>query len=135
MSQENVELVRRGFRTFETGDRTAFMALLQPEVVWYPAMELLLEQSSYHGPDAVCRLLFEEIPSVLEGFTSELLGVHDLGGDAVLAVVKFKGRAVSAGMTVEQVFGQVFRARDGKAVEMRSYPSKAEALEAVGLRE
>jgi ketosteroid isomerase-like protein len=134
MSQENVELVRRGFRTFETGDRTAFMALLQPEVVWYPAMELLLEQSSYHGPDAVCRLLFEEIPSVLEGFNSELLGVHDLGGDAVLAVVKFKGRVVSAGMTVEQVFGQVFRARDGKAVEMRSYPSKAEALEAVGLR-
>jgi uncharacterized protein len=135
MSRENVELVRRGFRAFETGDRRAFTALLDPEAVWHPALELLLEQSSYHGPEAVCRLLFEEIPSVLEGFSSELLGVHDLGGDAVLAVVKFRGRAVSAGITVEQVFGQVFRVRDGKALEMRSYPSKAEALEAVGLRE
>jgi uncharacterized protein len=135
MSRENVELVRRGFRAFETGDRRAFTALLDPEAVWHPALELLLEQSSYHGPEAVCRLLFEEIPSVLEGFTSELLGVHDLGGDAVLAVVKFRGRAVSAGITVEQVFGQAFRVRDGKALEMRSYPSKAEALEAVGMRE
>jgi len=135
MSQDNVELVGRGFQAFERGDREAFRAMLHPEVVWHPAMELLLEQSSYHGPEAVCRLLFEEIPSVLEGFTSELLGVQDLGGDAVLAVVKFKGRAVSAGVTVEQVFGQVFRARDGRGIEMRSYPSKAEALEAVGLPE
>jgi ketosteroid isomerase-like protein len=61
--------------------------------------------------------------------------VHDLGGDAVLAVVKFTGKAMPAGMTVEQVLVQVFRAGDGKAVEGRLYASKAEALEAIGLRE
>ena len=132
MSHDNVELVRRAYEAFATGDRRTIMELLAPDVVWRPALELLLEQSIYHGPEAVCRLLFEEIPSVLEGFQVELLELHDLGDDAVLAIARFRGRA--GGADVEQTFGQLFRGHDGRTSRMDSYPSRREALEAVGLR-
>ena len=131
MSRENVEQVRRAYTAFTTGDRDAVMGMLTPDVVWYPALGLLLEQSIYHGPEAVCRLLFEEIPSVLEGFRAELLELHDLGDDAVLAIARFRGR--TAGSEVEQTFGQLFRGRGGRTYRMDSYPSRREALEAVGL--
>ena len=123
--------VRRAYDAFAAGDRDAVMEMLTPDVVWYPALGLLLEQSIYHGREAVCRLLFEEIPSVLEDFSAELLELHDLGDDAVLAIARFRGRA--GGADVEQTFGQLFRGRDGRTYRMDSYPSRREALEAVGL--
>ncbi|HVE67743.1 MAG TPA: nuclear transport factor 2 family protein [Solirubrobacteraceae bacterium] len=131
MSRENVELVRRAYEAFAAEDRDAIKELLAPDVVWYPALGLLLEQSIYHGPEAVCRLLFEEIPEVLEGFQAELLELHDLGDDAVLAIARFSGR--TGGAEVEQTFGQLFRGRDSRTYRMDSYPSRREALEAVGL--
>jgi ketosteroid isomerase-like protein len=131
VARDNVDLVRRAYAAFATGDRGAVMELLTPDVVWYPALGLLLEQSIYHGPEAVCDLLFEEIPAVLEGFHAELLELHDLGEDRVLAIARFRGRA--AGSDVEQTFGQLFRGRDGRTCRMDSYPSRREALEAIGL--
>jgi ketosteroid isomerase-like protein len=131
VSRENVEQVRRAYAAFTTGDRNAVMDMLTPDVVWYPALGLLLEQSIYHGPEAVCDLLFDEIPSVLEGFQAELLELHDLGENRVLAIARFRGRA--AGSDVEQTFGQLFRGRGGRTYRMDSYPSRREALEAVGL--
>jgi ketosteroid isomerase-like protein len=57
--------------------------------------------------------------------------VGPLDDDRVLGVVRFRGTATSTGMEVEQVFGQVFTARDGKVGEMRSYSSKEQALAAI----
>ncbi|MFN2612638.1 MAG: nuclear transport factor 2 family protein [Solirubrobacterales bacterium] len=134
MSEENVELVRKGFAAFARGDPEGLKALCHPDVTWYPALGPVLEQSSYHGPDAVCRLLFEEIPSVLEGYRAETLGLEDLG-DAVLAIVRFAGTSASTGLPVEQTFFQLFRHRNRKMIEMRGFTSREKALEAAGLSE
>lgn len=134
MSREDVENVRSGYAAFAKRDREGIKALLDPEVTWYPALGPLLEQTSYHGPDAVCRLVLDEIPSVLDGFQGELRELEDLD-DAVLAVVKFTGTALSTGMRVEQTFFQLFRHRNRKVIEMRSFSSRDEALEAAGLSE
>ena len=133
MSGDNVEAVRRGFQAFERRDRDAATTLLDPEVAWYPALGALLGQSSYHGPEAVAGLVLDEIPSVIEGFTSEVQELRDVGDDTVLVIVRFRGRVPSAQMEIEQVFGQVYRLRDGKVVEMRSYSSREQALAALGL--
>lgn len=134
MSQENVELIRRGYEAFAQGDPQGLTELLDPEVEWFPALGPLLERSNYRGPEAVCHLLFEEIPSVLDGFQAEVVEIRDLGDDAALAVVRFRGFA-SADVEVEQLFFQVHWLREGKAITMRSYTSEAAALEAAGLSE
>jgi ketosteroid isomerase-like protein len=135
MSRENVEAVHRAYEAFATGDRETAMELLAPDVVWYSAVGLLMEQSIYHGAEAVCRLVFEEIPSVLADFRAELLEVHDVDDDRVLAIGRMHGRAVADGAELEQTFGQLFHVRDGRAIKMESYPSRREALRALGLPE
>ena len=111
------------------------MELLDPDVVWYPAVGLLVEQSIYHGPEAVCRLVFDEIPAVIDDFRAELLEVHDVADDKVLAIGRFQGRARPDGSELAQTFGQLFHVRDGRATRMDSYPSRRDALRALGLPE
>ena len=43
MSQENVEAVRRGYKSWNTNDLDAFLAGLDPEVEWHPSIEPALE--------------------------------------------------------------------------------------------
>lgn len=123
-------LVREAFRAFVERDRQAVRDLLDPEVVWYPALGALLDEKSYDGPDAVCSLVLDEIPSVIEGFTAEVLEIGELDEETALVLVRFNGRVPSVDMPIEQVFAQVHRVRNGKGIEMRAYPSKQEALDA-----
>lgn len=130
MAQEDVDNVRAGYDAFVRGDREAIVAVLDPDATWYPAMGALLERTSYHGRDAICDLILREIPSVLEGFHADLIDVEDLG-DSVLATVRFSGTARSSGLPIEQTFFQLFfRLRNHKALEMRSFTSRAAALDA-----
>ena len=65
----------------------------------------------------------------------ELLELIDAGGDTVVALERFGGRAKRSGVDTDQVIGDVFTIRDGKIVRVREYPSLEAALEAAGLRE
>jgi ketosteroid isomerase-like protein len=48
MSQENVEIVRRGFTAFTRRDTALFFDLLHPDVEWVPLMAAL-ESRVYRG--------------------------------------------------------------------------------------
>jgi ketosteroid isomerase-like protein len=133
MSQENVELVRAGYRAFNERDPEALRALLHPNVEWHPTLGVLTDQRVYRGPEAVCDLVWEEIPRVLEGFRAELLNARDASEDTVIAKARFSGRSRDGGVPVEQVFFQVFRIHEGQTLWMRSFADEAEALEAAGL--
>jgi ketosteroid isomerase-like protein len=127
---DNIQLVRAGYEAFARGDRSKAHELCAPDIEWHPALGALLSQEVYRGPDEVVHVTFDEIPSVLTRFRSELLEIRELDDERVLAVARFGGIAASSGVEVDQVFGQVFTCREGRLVEMRSYPSKAEALAA-----
>jgi ketosteroid isomerase-like protein len=62
------------------------------------------------------------------------IAYEDLG-DAVLVTVRYVGRGESSDLEIDQTFVSLYRLRDGKTVSMRDYPTRAEALEAAGLRE
>lgn len=134
MAKADVDNVREGYAAFNRGDREGIRAALDPDVTWYPALGLLLKQTSYHGREAICELILEEIPSVLEGFHADLIDIEDLG-HVVLATVRFVGTATSTGLQIEQTFFQLFRTRNHKGLEMRSFTTRAEALEAARLSE
>jgi ketosteroid isomerase-like protein len=120
VSQAEVDRVRETFAAFAARDAASFKATLRPEMTWHSALVPLLEKATYHGPDEICRLLFEEIPVILEGFSAEVLDVQDLG-ETTLATVRFRGTATSTGLEVEQTVFQVWRHREGRGVEMRAY--------------
>ena len=53
----------------------------------------------------------------------------------VIVVVSMSGRGQGSSVPVEMTFAQLWSLRDGKAVSLRDYATRAEALAAVGLSE
>ena len=141
MSQENVEIVRRGYESFnrwaanpesELFQNPDVESLLHPDVEFhtYPHSP---EAGVYRGRDAVLdynQRLFEQFQSVRIEL-EELLPA----GDSVVAITRQHAvpKAGHGAMVVQVV--EVWTIRDGLLAERRTFSTRAEALEAVGLRE
>src|SRR5688572_2646388 len=136
MSQENVEMLRKAYEAFARGDVEAVLERLDPDVDWRPALAPILGVDAVRGREAMraflTRDLFEE---GFDQFRAEPLAFEDLGGDAVLVTARYVGRGEGSGIEIDQKVATLYRIRDGKAVSMRDYPTRAEALEAAGLSE
>ena len=129
MSQENMELVRRGVQSAE-----AFWALLDDDVVWdfgdYPILDF---DPVYVGRDAV----IEASRHWWGTWTDYRLDADELidAGSSVVVVVHEQGRGKTSGAPFEQRWAQIWTFRRGRIIRWEMYPDKASALEAVGLSE
>jgi ketosteroid isomerase-like protein len=131
MSQENVEIVRKlldvyNHRTFgENAD------LIDPDIVWDLSRVDLPDATSYTGP-----LEFTDFVNTWEeGFASEHMEAEEVfdAGDRVVVMIHQRGRGKASGIDVEQRFAMIWTVRGGRAIRMEMYPTREEALEAVGL--
>ena len=59
----------------------------------------------------------------------------DAGGDAVISVGMQRGRGQASGLQAARMLAGVWMIRNGKIVRAVWFPTRAEALEAVGLSE
>ena len=128
MSQGNVEVVRRSIEAYQRGDLEAALADVHPAIVWNP-----FEEAPMQGVDAVRAYLtrWESDWEDLETTTEEFIDA----GDAVVAVVHFRGRGRNSGIEVDARTYAVYTVRDGKTVDMEEFIEREEALKAAGLRE
>jgi ketosteroid isomerase-like protein len=129
MSQENIELVRRGVNSAE-----AFWDMLDETVVWdlrdYPTIDL---DSVYTGRDAV----IEASRRYWGAWTDYSVEAEDLidAGSSVVLLLHERGRGRASGAPFERRWAQVWTFSRGRVVRWEAYPDKAAALEAAGLRE
>ena len=129
MSQENVELVRRGIQSVET-----FWALLDDYVVWdlrdFPVLDL---DGVYAGRDAVV----EASRHYWGTWDDYRLDAEELidAGSSVVVVVHERGRGKGSGAPFEQRFAQVWTFGRGRIIRWELFANKAAALEAAGLDE
>ena len=132
MSQENVEIVRRGYDALSRGDTAAVFEGYDPAVEhWDRADDP--DATVRRGRDAVAAAYAELAESYAE-LRIEPTEFIDAGDCVVVPVrVTVRGRASGAVADGDQVF--VYRLRAGKVTEVREYREKAEALKAVGLEE
>jgi uncharacterized protein len=132
MSQENVEIVRRGHEAFEQGDMAALLELVDPEVVSYTAAPLA-DPAEYHGPDGI----FQWVANWTEGFDDYVQHAEDYidAGDHVIARVYQRATGKQSGVPVERRFWFLHTLRNGKLVRVGVHGSKRDALEAAGLAE
>src|SRR5262245_29644467 len=136
MSQENVETIREMFGVFnDRGVRAAtdsFGHLLAPDFGLEEADELP-DPGTYTGKEAFIANL-AKLEEAFDELRLEPVEVVDLG-EKVVVVVSMSGRGRGSTAPVEMTFAQLWSLRDGRAVSLRDYATKAEALEAVGLLE
>ena len=134
MSQENVEIVRRGNALLNAGDLNGAFALWREDAEY---------RDLQHGPD---------MPEVFEGrgglrqVAALWMDVYDDFGAEVYEYIdadpwvvcdtRWFGRSRGSDVTTEVRVADAYELRDGKIVRgIMSYPDVATALKAVGLEE
>ena len=130
MSQENVELVRRGIESVDT-----FWAMLDEHVVWdlrnWPKTVGI--DSVVIGRDAVVQAS-RRYWGAWEDYRMDIDEVLD-AGQSVVVIFREQGRGKSSGVPVAQQHTQVWTFRAGRIIRWESFGTRAQALEAVGLSE
>ena len=133
MSQENVEIVRRGYEYFGT-TRDFRPEGFHDDFVWdMSTFRGWPERQTYHGIEGAR----EFMAAWLDAWEEWELVVEELyeTGVKVVAVLAQRGRAKTSGLPVEMHFVQVWTFDDGKQIRMEMYADAEQALEAVGLQE
>jgi ketosteroid isomerase-like protein len=137
MSEENVEVVRRIYDAASQRDAATVLTLYDPEVeldgTRLQVVGLGGSGFVYHG-HAGLRRFFREWHEAWESIEYDFDELID-AGEHVISVVTRRGRGRASGAEVELHVALVWTLREGKVVRVVWFPSRAEALEAAGLRE
>ena len=133
MSQENVELVRRGLDAFNRRDRSAWLALAHPDLEWLPPADWP-ENAMVRGSEAVWDFSVRSNEPWGTG-SFELIELIDCENDVVAAHVGRHVRGKASGVEAEFEYWAVFTFSNGKLLRSELFTDRAHALEAAGLRE
>jgi ketosteroid isomerase-like protein len=133
MSEENLELVRRGYEAFAQGSIEEALAMFHPDIQVEDHERSLETPTSYHGREGFLALF----ATVNEGFSDVQYTPKELTSvrDRVLVDVRRTGRGTASGAQVDERQFHLWDLAAGRAVRFRVYLDRDEALEAAGLRE
>jgi ketosteroid isomerase-like protein len=139
MSPENVEIVRKAYEAFNRwgshparGRSLEIPPLLHPEVEFHTSASAP-EAGVYRGREAV--LAYHE--RFFENFESIHIELEELlpAGDGVVVVTRQHTVPTSSEAEIVQRVVEVWMLHDDLLAERKPFATRAEALEAVGLRE
>jgi ketosteroid isomerase-like protein len=135
MSEENVEIVRRVYEAAARRDPATVLALYDPEVELDPSrlQAVGLFDRVYCGDDGL-RSFFREWHEAWQGIEYDYDELID-AGERVISVVTRHGRGRASGAEVDWPLALVWTIRKGKVIRVVWFPTRADALEAAGLRE
>jgi ketosteroid isomerase-like protein len=132
MSAENVEIMRTAYDAIARRDRETLDRILRERLAPDFEFEAALTGATYKGVDGFWELL-DDIEDTV-GYRPEVQDAVDLG-DHVLVVLRMSGRGSRSGVSVAQEGAVLVTFEGSTLVSGKSFASKAEALEAAGLRE
>ena len=132
MSEQNVELYRRGIEAFNQRDLEAFLALADPDVVGISRV-LAIEAESYRGHDGT-REWWNDLLGVFPDFMIEVVWVRD-AGNMTVSELRNSAHGEGSAAPLEEFVWQVSDWRDRRVVWWQMFESEQDALEAAGLGE
>ena len=132
MSEENAEIVRRGWEAWNAGDMEALISLWDPEVVWDLQHFRNWPESSYHGIEGVRRYLTEwrEVWGPYEVDVDEILPAPD---GRVVSLITHRAEGSHSGVPMLLPMALIATVRNGKIIRFDAYEDRTEALEVTGL--
>src|SRR2546422_1792464 len=131
-SNENVELLRRFYESFNQRDLDSVLELCAPDVEVYKDPEVVEMVAAFtpRGQERVAQYLRGWLDSWddYHARPEELLG----SGEDVAVLVRLRARGKGSQFDIEADMADVFTVRDGKIVRLRLYVERQTALEAIG---
>jgi ketosteroid isomerase-like protein len=133
MSEEHVELARRGFAAYNRGDLEGALELWAPNAVWDWSNSRGFDAGVFRGRDEI-RAFWERIRAAFEEVRFELVEVLDVEDDLMIVenVAYMRGRD---GVAVQAHSAWLITFRDGEQASLTLHQTKQDALEAAGLSE
>src|SRR5262245_3037008 len=134
MSEENVELVRRGLELWQGGRSDEWIETLDPDIEWDISAHPLPDfPNTGSGRDA----LVGHLGAYLSGWNDYETSIKELidRGDDVVAIMHERARMRGSDMMLDRDLPNVWTFRNVRAVQYRVFKTRAEALEAAGLQE
>jgi ketosteroid isomerase-like protein len=126
-----VDFLRDGYAALQRGDLEAFKALarerLGPDFVFHHVWDGRV----FRGYEGTLEWL-SDTSDTWDDYTQEVAEMTELGDDDVLVVLHISARGGGSGVPVAQELAVIWSFDGDRAVEARSFASRAEALEAAG---
>ena len=132
MSQENVEVVRRWIEAYNARDMERLIALNEADFEFRSIFVSV--ESVFRGSERFPYAYFKTLEEAYEHFVVIPDQLVDAGA-AVLMVATAKWRGRGSGAQGETAIATAFWLRAGQVLRAETFRDRAEALEAVGLRE
>ena len=129
IQERNVELTRRGFDAYNSGDYEALVALLHEDVELH-ADDELLNSGDFRGPEGLLQWS-AEWEEAWEEFRVEARAVEPLGDHYVLVDSHQVARGAGSGIDVEMDVFWAFETEGGKVRRMHIYVSRDHAMDAI----
>jgi uncharacterized protein len=132
MSEQNVDLIRKGYEAWNRGDVEGVLNRLEADVDWQGYTHVP-EAGTIRGRDEV-RAALERFLDAWEHLDIGLVDIFEANDDRVVALVRFRGIGKGSGVEVNGgVDAHVWSIREGKVAGVKMYQGTREALEAAGL--
>jgi ketosteroid isomerase-like protein len=132
MSDENVEIIRRGFETMQRDGWQTLFSLIDPEFELTTPPDLAMEPDTYRG-EAGLRRYFEAFEDAMEDIQIVPEGEFLGAGEKVFVPFRLSARGRETGIEATQHAFQVWTMRAGKGLRVEIFASREQALEAAGL--
>ena len=133
MSEQNVELHRRGIEAFNANDVEGFLAVTDPQGEFYSQMTVP-GGAVYHGHDGIRKYFRDMEDAWGDEARLEPEAYFDLG-EHTLAFYTAHLRGRESGLELRAPWAQVVRWRDGLGVYFKAYPRREDALNDLGVSE
>ena len=132
MSQQDIELIRRGYADLNRRDVQAWLDAFHPDAEMYD-LAGRPDTPARRGHEAF-RSWVETMDAIWEDGRHEPQEFID-AGDFVVVALRVRARRRDIGVPVDMPLFHVFEMRDGRIQRGRAYLDKTEALEAAELAE
>lgn len=133
MSQENVELTRQAYESWNRGELEWLLEHMTEDFEFWPGLGFSDIDAVVRGKEG-WRRFAEMWREAWEDITVRVERIEDLD-DRILALLIFDARGRGSGVEVSVRVGHVATVREGKVSKLVSIAGWDEALEAVGLSE
>jgi ketosteroid isomerase-like protein len=129
--RSSVDLVRAGYRAWNSGDLESFIGYVHPEMVWTTSGLFPGLRATYTGHDGM-REFWAEFREPWESFEISIDELAELGPESLLIKVRFhvKGREKIA---LERRITNHLLVRDEKLYRFKGYDDWDEALTDLGI--
>jgi ketosteroid isomerase-like protein len=126
MSEADVELARRGFKSLAVGDAEGLIDLVHPEFEMTTPASLASEPDTYRGPEGV-RRYFDSFYEAMDEISIQAERYEDLGGGRVLTPSVLRARGRTTGLAFEQRVVLIWEIREGLSYRLHVFATEEEA--------